>query len=190
MKLIPTASQTAGPFLHLGLTDKGSVAEIAGPAIAGERVEITCHVLDGDELPVSDAMIEVWQADAQGRYRHPEDLDGSALDSNWRGFGRLALDDHGNCKFWTVKPGRVPGPENRQQAPHLNVAIFARGLLKQLVTRIYFAGEPANAKDPILDLVPERRRATLFAHPDPAHADRWIFDVRLAGENETVFFDV
>lgn len=190
MKRTPTASQTAGPFLHLGLTDKGSVCQIAGATTVGERVRITCRVLDGDGVPVSDGMVEVWQSDAQGQYCHPEDAGRSESDSTWRGFGRLALNPEGMCVFESVKPGRVPGLGNTRQAPHLNVAIFARGLLKQLVTRIYFAGDKSNTEDPILALIPEGRRETLMARPEASRPGAWLFEVRLSGEYETVFLEV
>jgi protocatechuate 3,4-dioxygenase alpha subunit len=190
MKLVPTASQTAGPFLQLGLTDKGSVGRIAGETAEGERVRITVRVRDGDGAPVSDAAIEVWQADAQGRYPHPEDGQLSDCDPSWRGFGRLALDQQGSCVFESIKPGRVCGRDNTLQAPHLNVSILARGLLKQLVTRIYFAGDKANVEDPVLALVPEARRETLMARPDNCHPGGWCLEIRLCGDSETVFFDV
>jgi protocatechuate 3,4-dioxygenase, alpha subunit len=190
MKLVPTASQTAGPFLHLGLTDKGSVGRVAGESAEGERVRITLSVRDGDGVPVADAAIEVWQADAQGRYRHPDDLQPADCDPAWRGFGRLALDQQGSCVFESIKPGRVSGQGGTLQAPHLNVSIFARGLLKQLVTRIYFAGDRANVEDPIIALVPEPRRETLMAQRDKSHPGGWCLEIRLCGDNETVFFDV
>jgi protocatechuate 3,4-dioxygenase alpha subunit len=190
MKLVPTASQTAGPFLHLGLADKRSVGRIAGEALEGERVRITLCLRDGDGVPVSDAVIEVWQADAQGRYRHPDDVRPTDCDPTWRGFGRLALDQQGRCVFESIKPGSVSGRGGTLQAPHLNVSIFARGLLKQLVTRIYFAGDKANVEDPILALVPEPRRETLMAQRDKSHPGEWRLEIRLCGDNETVFFDV
>ena len=179
---IPTASQTSGPFLHLGLTDNHSVACVAGKGAEGEPVRLTFRVLDGEGDAVSDAMIEVWQADAAGEYGSGEET--------FRGFGRLATAEDGSCTFETIKPGRVPGPGDRLQAPHINVSVFSRGLLKRLSTRVYFAGESANAEDPILALVPEIRRATLLAQPDPDRVGGWIFEMRMRGENETVFFDV
>ncbi len=182
MDWTPTPSQTAGPFLHLGLTDTHSVACVAGQGAKGEPVRFTFRVLDGVGAPVPDAMIELWQADAEGTYASP--------DATFRGFGRLATAEDGSCSFETVKPGRVPGPGNTLQAPHINVSVFARGLLKRLSTRVYFAGESANAEDPILALVPEVRRATLLAQPDAARDHGWIFEIRMRGENETVFFDV
>jgi protocatechuate 3,4-dioxygenase, alpha subunit len=179
---IPTPSQTAGPFLHLGLTDTRSVARVAGEGVRGERVWLTFRVLDGDGVPVPDAMIELWQADSEGEY--------ASRESTFRGFGRLATADDGSCTFETIRPGRAPGPGDTLQAAHINVSVFSRGLLKRLSTRVYFAGESANIEDPILALVPEIRRATLFAQPDPARDRGWIFEIRMRGENETVFFDV
>jgi protocatechuate 3,4-dioxygenase alpha subunit len=184
MDLTPTPSQTVGPYLHLGLTDTQSISRIVGDAAKGERVQLTFRVLDGDGAPVPDAMIELWQADSEGKYSS------SADNSSFRGFGRLATAPDGSCTFETIKPGRVPGPDNMLQAPHINVSILGRGLLKRLSTRTYFGGEPANSADPVLALVPESRRATLFAQPDPASPGVWTFQVRLRGEGETVFFDV
>ena len=190
MKLIPTGSQTVGPFFHLGLTDPRSVACIAGPSAKGERVTLVCTVLDGDGVPMPDAMIEIWQANADGKYLHPEDTQEKALDPACGGFGRMGSDPAGQMKFETIKPGRVPGPDNRPQAPHLNVSIFGRGLLKRLPTRIYFAGDPANDEDPVLALVPKERRETLMAQPDRSKPGQWNFVIHLQGERETVFFDV
>jgi protocatechuate 3,4-dioxygenase alpha subunit len=153
-------------------------------------VWLSCRVLDGEDRPVSDAMIELWQADAQGRYHSAGENQSQAAGSDFLGFGRMPTGENGACEFETIKPGRVPGPGDVCQAPHLLVAIFARGLLRQLFTRIYFAGDAANHSDPVLALVPEERRDTLMAHPDPAHPAHWHFDIRLQGEQETVFFDV
>jgi protocatechuate 3,4-dioxygenase, alpha subunit len=191
MELIPTPSQTVGPFFQLHLTaEKQCVACIAAPEAKGERVRLSCRVLDGDGLPVNDAMIEIWQADAEGRYNSPEDPNCKAADPACGGFGRLGTHEDGRCEFETIKPGRVPGPKNILQAPHLTVAVFGRGLLKQLHTRIYFAGDPANPEDPVLKLVPEERKQTLMAQPDPARPGHWRFDIHLQGNDETVFFDL
>ena len=189
MEHIPTPSQTAGPYLHIGLTNRHSVTRIAGPQSIGERVWLKCRVLDVDHAPVNDAMIEIWQADGTGTYNHP-DAPRLQADSGFRGFGRAATDENGACEFETVRPGSVPGPGNTTQAPHLNVAVFARGILLQLYTRIYFAGDPANQADPVWALVPPDRRETLLAQPDPKHPGSWLFDIYLRGERETVFFDV
>ena len=187
MDLTPTPSQTVGPYLHLGLTDSRSISRIAGDTARGERVSLTFRVLDGEGVPVPDAMIELWQADSDGNYAHQ---DTSADDAAFRGYGRLATAEDGSCTFETIRPGCVPGPGETVQAPHINVSILGRGILKRLSTRVYFAEEPANAADPILALVPESRSATLLAQPDSTRPGNWIFDVHLRGEGETVFFDV
>ena len=135
-------------------------------------------------------MIELWQANAAGKYNHPDDPQSTAADPDCSGFGRLGTDRDGICVFETIKPGRVPGNEGTLQAPHLNVSLFARGVLKRLATRIYFDGDPANPEDPILALVPPERRNSLMARPDPSHPTDWRIDVRLSGECETVFFDI
>ena len=189
MEYVPTPSQTVGPYLHIGLTNKQSVTCIAAPEVAGERLRLKCRVLDVDNAPVNDAMIELWQADADGRYHHPDSPPGLA-ESAFRGFGRAATDQSGACDFETIRPGRVPGPGNTMQAPHLNVAVYARGILLQLYTRIYFARDPANNADPVSALVPPDRRETLIAHSDPQQPGSWLFDIHLRGDQETVFFDV
>ena len=190
MEMIPIPSQTAGPFFHLGLTATRSVPCIAGADAKGERVWLTCRLLDGDGNPVNDAMIEIWQADVNGKYNHPDDMQEKAADPAWFGFGRAGTEEDGSCEFETIRPGCVPGPGNVPQAPHLTMAIFGRGMLKQLYTRVYFAGEAANSDDPILALVPPPRRETLIAQPDGAGSGRWKFDIHLQGDQETVFFDV
>jgi protocatechuate 3,4-dioxygenase alpha subunit len=187
MDLIPTPSQTVGPYLHLGLTDFRSVACLAAEDVGGLRVQLMYRVLDGAGVPVPDAMIELWQADSEGSYERPG---GSEDGAGFSGFGRLATAEDGSCTFETIRPGCVVGPGETVQAPHINVSILGRGILKRLSTRLYFAGEPANATDPILALVPADRHPTLLAQPDPARTSNWIFDVRLRGEGETVFFDV
>ncbi len=187
MKLTPTPSQTVGPFFHLGLTNTRSVGCVAGKEAKGERLWLTLSVLDGDGVPVPDAMIELWQADSDGNYAHQGDPSG---DGTFRGFGRSATAEDGSCAFETIRPGRVPGPHGIFQAPHINVSVFARGLLKGLCTRVYFAGDPANAEDPVLASVPENRRPTLLAQPDPSRSGSWKLEIRLRGEGETVFFDV
>jgi protocatechuate 3,4-dioxygenase, alpha subunit len=188
-ELIPTPSQTVGPFFQIELTtDEHCVCCISGPHSKGERISITFRVLDGDDLPVDDAMIEIWQADSNGKYNHPDDVQPKPLDEGWVGFGRLPTGKDGSCVLETIKPG--PVGYNAPQAPHLLIAVFARGMLKQLHTRLYFAGDPLNDIDPILALVPLDRRATLIAQPHSAKKDHWCFEVRLQGDRETVFFDV
>ena len=190
MDLTPTASQTVGPFFHLGCTETHSVRRLAGPDAKGERVRLTCRVFDGEGVPIPDAMIEIWQADSQGRYNHPADPRASGRDPHCSGYGRLATDKDGQCLFETIKPGRVPGDGGALQAPHLNISVFARGVLKRLATRIYFEGDPANVECPVLALVPEERRGTLMAQPDAHSPGNWRFDIHLCGAHETVFFDV
>ncbi|MGH9511882.1 MAG: protocatechuate 3,4-dioxygenase subunit alpha [Terriglobales bacterium] len=189
--MVPTPSQTVGPFFSFGLTEgRGCAPCVAGPQAKGERVLLSCRVLDGDGAPVPDAMIEIWQADAEGKYNHPQDPQHKNCDTACMGFGRMGTDDDGACEFETIKPGRVPGPDGSLQAPHLNLAVFGRGLLKQLYTRAYFAGDPANDADPILALVPVNRRETLMARLDDQRENRWKFEIHLQGVGETVFFDV
>jgi protocatechuate 3,4-dioxygenase alpha subunit len=191
MDLIPTPSQTVGPFFHFSLTsEKHCVQRIAGPEAKGERLWLACRVFDGAGQPVDDAMIEIWQADAEGCYHSVGDNGIKSTGPGFQGFGRMPTNEDGRCEFETIKPGRVPGPGGVLQAPHLEVAVFARGLLKQLFTRIYFAGDAANLTDQVLMLVPEDRRETLMARPDPARPAHWAFDMRLQGGQETVFFDV
>jgi protocatechuate 3,4-dioxygenase, alpha subunit len=191
MDLVPTPSQTVGPFFHFSLTNKEAcVRSIAGPQVRGERVLLTIRVLDGNGEAVPDAMVEIWQANSEGKYNHPDDVQQKTLDAGFIGFGRMATEENGTCEFETIKPGRVPGAGSVAQAPHLMVAVFGRGMLKQLYTRIYFAGDAGNQEDPVLTLVPPERRATLMAHLDAARPGGWHFDLRLQGEGETVFFDV
>ena len=186
MSLYATGNQTVGPYLHIGLTWLNT-ATIAGKGIAGERVSVQGRLLDGDGNPVSDGLIEIWQANAQGKYAHPEDTQKKALEKGFRGFGRIPTDARGGFRFATIKPGRVPGPGGKLQAPHLVVAVFMRGLLKHLATRMYFPDDPANREDPLLKLVPAERRATLVARRKSRGMLEW--NILLQGKGETVFFD-
>jgi protocatechuate 3,4-dioxygenase alpha subunit len=187
MSLRQTPSQTVGPFFKPALIRAGDESIVTDKS-RGERITVEGRVLDGDTAPVSDAMIELWQANADGRYDHPEDSQEKLIDSQFHGFGRAATDERGYFRFYTIKPGAVPGPGNMLQAPHINVSIFARGLLKRLVTRIYFPGEQLNAADAVLNTIASERRSTLIAHIERPGILR--FDIVLQGENETVFFDV
>ncbi len=177
---------------------------IAQPATRGERVTIVGRVFDGDRVPVANALIEVWQANADGRYDHPDDTQEKLLDVHFHGFGRAVTDGDGGYRFHTIKPGPVPGADARLQAPHLNVTIFGRGLLKHLFTRIYFPDDPLNATDTVLRNVPRTRRATLIATTSPRSANAAVvtapavepppittlrFDIVLQGDGETVFFE-
>jgi protocatechuate 3,4-dioxygenase alpha subunit len=189
--VIPSASQTVGPFFNFGLTANPSLGILTREGAQGARIRLSFRVLDGDGLPTpGDSLIEIWQADAHGRYAHPEDPRHESADPAFHGFGRLETNQAGECVFESIKPGSVPGPDGRMQAPHINLTIFARGLQKQLVTRLYFAGDTANAGDPVLSMVPAERRGTLLAHPVPGQPEIWHMDIRLQGEGETVFFDV
>jgi len=188
-KLIPTPGQTVGPFFALGL-DRPEWADMTRGTPRGERITIEGRVLDGDGAAVPDAVIELWQANPAGRYDHAEDTQADKqIDPHFHGYGRVATDPHGRFKITTVKPGPVPGRGNTLQAPHISVAFFARGLLKQLFTRIYFADEPGNASDPLLAAIDdEAARNTLVARRGEGSA--YHFDFVLQGENETAFLDI
>jgi protocatechuate 3,4-dioxygenase, alpha subunit len=185
MSLRTSTSQTIGPYLRIGL-EWMVIEDLAPAAVAGERVRIEGRVLDGDGKPVNDAAVEIWQANSHGRYASPDDSGSAPLEPAFRGYGRSLTDDRGAFRFRTIKPGRVPGPAGKLQAPHLLVTIFMRGLLKQLVTRMYFPGDSANADDPVLALVPPARRGTLVAG---GSADVLQWNIVLQGKDETVFFD-
>jgi protocatechuate 3,4-dioxygenase alpha subunit len=189
-RLCALPSQTVGPFYHIGLAANAALGCLTRPGARGEHIRIRFRLLDGDGAPVPDGMIEIWQADAAGKYDHPADPQAQSPDPAFCGFGRLATDDAGACTFDTVRPGRTPDGRGGCQASHLNLTVFARGLLDRLCTRVYFEGDPALAEDPVLALVPEDRRHTLLAHRDPAQPGQWNFDIRLQGEDETVFFEI
>jgi protocatechuate 3,4-dioxygenase alpha subunit len=186
MNAEPSASQTVGPYLHLGL-DWLNRDQLAGPGINGERVTVAGRVLDGDCAPVRDALIEIWQANARGKYAHPDDRQDKPVEPDFNGFGRVPTNEAGGFRFTTIKPGSVPGPDGRMQAPHLAITVFMRGLLKHLVTRLYFPDEPGNLDDPVLNLVPSDRRPTLIARATGPGTLEW--NVHLQGPDETVFFD-
>jgi protocatechuate 3,4-dioxygenase alpha subunit len=188
MSLQATAWQTVGPFFSIGLT-RLNRDDLAAPGVSGERVSIEGRVLDGDGKPVPDAILEIWQANAHGKYAHPDDQQDKPLERDFCGFGRIPTDANGCFRFITIKPGQAPGPEGKLQAPHLVVSVFARGLLRRLVTRIYFPCEPANADDFALGLVPPERRATLIAHAVAGRKGALAWNVHLQGPQETVFFD-
>lgn len=219
-----TPWQTVGPFFHFSLpwrggadliggVDIGARPELMAPghyllrepaaptAVSGRRIEIIGQVFDGQGAPVPDALLEIWQANAAGRYVCSADPRGELpLEAGFIGFGRAASDADGSYRILTIMPGRVPGPRGALQAPHIAVGVLGRGLLKRLVTRIYFEGEAGNDADPILALVPPARRATLIARRvaqaagvgaagGKAAAAVYRFDLRLQGERETVFFE-
>jgi protocatechuate 3,4-dioxygenase alpha subunit len=181
-----TPSQTIGPFFH----DAIAVApDLTTANPRGRRVVVEGRVLDGTGAMLPDALVEIWQANAAGRYDHPEDERADApLDPGFKGFGRCQTDATGAFRFVTVKPGPVPGRGNAWQAPHISVSVFARGLLNRVCTRLYFADEAANDADPVLASVDPARRGTLIAVT--TGPDTYRFDIRLQGDNETVFFAV
>ena len=193
-----TASQTVGPFFAPGLLREDARRNVlTRPETAGERIRIEGRVLDGDGVPVPDAMVEIWQANAHGRYNHAADQGSAPLDPSFIGFGRSGTAEDGNYWFETIKPGAVPfDGERRQalqalQAPHICVTVFARGLLNHLVTRLYFEDEPATAGDPVLQCVPDDRRATLLARRESGGATVvYRFDIVLQGADETAFFNL
>ena len=196
-----TASQTAGPYVHIGLAP--GVAgfniyrrelghDIAGPDAEGERIRVEGRVLDGTGSPLKDALLEIWQANADGNYAHPEG--GGAVEDGFRGWGRVISDfETGNWSFDTIKPGRTRGRNVGVQAPHLNLWIVARGINIGLSTRMYFQDEAeANALDPVLNLIEwENRRSTLIAGRDEQDGiPVYRFDIYLQGDRETIFFDI
>lgn len=187
-----TPSQTLGPFFSIGLSGEGENV-LVSDGVEGDRVRLVGLVLDGEGQPVGDALIELWQANSQGRYRHPDDTrDQVRLDRAFTGFGRAATAfETGEYWFETVKPGPVPDPEGELQAPHLNLIVQARGMLNPLFTRVYFPDEKeANEADLVMRMVPKDRRETLVAVSEGGDPPTYRFDIRLQGEGETVFLDV
>lgn len=194
-----TPNQTIGPFFHYALTGRSyGVSEIATndltAAVNGadeHRIRIVGRLTDGAGTPVDDALVELWQANPAGRYAHREDLQDKPLTEGFFGFGRCATAQGGSFSFTTLKPGRVPGRGNALQAPHVLLGVFARGILKRVVTRLYFADEAqANAEDPVLESVDRARRPTLIAAREDGDIPVYRFEIRLQGDGETVFFDV
>ncbi len=202
-QLRETASQTAGPYVHIGLAPKQAGFDIfeknfsnmlAGPDTKGERIRIEGRVFDGSGTPVRDVLIEIWQANAAGRYNHPADRQHKDLDDGFRGWGRGCSDfETGVYTFDTIKPGPVEGRNGRVMAPHVNFWIVARGINVGLNTRMYFSDEAAaNAKDPVLNMIEwEVRRKTLIAERSERDGEVvYRFDIVIQGEGETVFFDI
>jgi protocatechuate 3,4-dioxygenase alpha subunit len=176
-----TAHQTAGPYWHMiDFPEWADLLRADGPnaGVEGERITLAGRITDGDGAAVVDGLVEIWQAGPDGGY-----------ESGFHGFGRCATDNDGRFRFTTLKPGPVPGLGNATQAPHITIALFARGLMKHVVTRAYFEGEALNATDPVLTMVEDpARRATLVAKP--AGGGLWNLDIVLQGAGETVFLDV
>ena len=199
-----TASQTAGPYVHIGLIphqagfdifDNNFSNLLVTSATKGERIRIEGQIIDGTGTPLRDALVEIWQANADGGYNHPADRQAKPVDETFRGWGRAGTDfETGLYQFETIKPGPVAGRTgHRAMAPHISLWIVARGINIGLHTRLYFADEAdANAKDPVLNLIEqETRRATLIADRREQNGDVvYRFDVRLQGDDETVFFDI
>jgi protocatechuate 3,4-dioxygenase, alpha subunit len=187
-----TSSQTVGPFFAPALLREDARRNVLiQPETIGKHIRIEGYVLDGDGLPVPDAMVEIWQANAHGRYNHPTDLGPAPLDASFLGFGRSGTAEDGSYWFETIKPGSVPFDRERMQAPHICVTVFSRGLLNHVVTRLYFEDEPANSSDPVLLCVPPERRATLLARRESVGAvELYRFDIILQGARETAFFNL
>jgi protocatechuate 3,4-dioxygenase alpha subunit len=196
-----TPSQTAGPYVHIGLAPRAAGFDIfdhepgwdiAGPHAKGERIRIEGMVFDGTGAPVKDVLLEAWHANAQGHYAHPED--GRGVEKGFRGWGRVITDfDTGLWGFDTIKPGATPGRNGTTQAPHINLWIVARGINLGLNTRLYFDDEPAaNATDPVITLIEqEHRRKTLVAkRSETAQGAVYRFDIHIQGDKETVFLDI
>ncbi len=180
-----TPSQTVGPFLSIVLPWPDG-PEMVPPDTPG-AVRLVGRMLDGAGEPVPDGLVEIWQADPDGRFDHPDDPRGAVTAKpEFRGFGRCPTDARGEFAFRTVKPGALPAGDGQGEAPHLDVSVFARGLLHRLVTRVYFPGEPANAADPVLADLSQGEREALTAVPQPDGSLR--FDIRLQGAGETPFF--
>jgi protocatechuate 3,4-dioxygenase alpha subunit len=184
-----TPFQPTGPYPQVMLDLPTGAAIALSAAARGERIVIEGRLLDGDGKPVFDAMIETWQADASGRYAHPQDPLGADADPGFWGYRRVATESDGRFRIETIKPGAIAPRRGGDEAsaPHVLVGIYGGGVLYRYVTRIYFDDEPANSQDPILGVVPAARRHTLVARRED---DVYRFDIRLQGKNETVFFDV
>lgn len=189
-----TPSQTVGPFFHFGLIS-GSENILVDDQTAGQHITITGRVLDGAGNAVPDALVEIWQPDGHGIFPHPTDPRHGEADPHFRGFGRAATNAEGIFSFKTIKPGRVAWDAQKEQAPHISVRVFARGMLIHASTRLYFSDESDNETDPILKLVlastedPERVE-TLIAQLEPSSdLQTYRYNIVLQGENETVFFD-
>lgn len=182
-----TPSQTVGPYFGIMVRSRAECRQVSA-ATAGTRIVIEGQVLDGGGNVIPDALVEIWQADANGRHQHPEDSGASQADPHFNGYGWAHTRADGGYRFETVKPGRVSAPDGGEQAPHIVVSIMARGILTRFITRIYFDDEAGNADDPILARVPEERRHTLVARG--IGEGRYLFNLLMQGAGETVFFDV
>ncbi|NYF91557.1 protocatechuate 3,4-dioxygenase subunit alpha [Tunturiibacter empetritectus] len=188
MSLQATTWQTVGPFFSIGL-GRLTQADIAVPHMQGDHIQVQGRILDSDLRPIPDALLETWQANSHGKYAHPDDRQHMPLDHRFSGYGRIPTDDEGRFQFKTIKPGAVPGPNGRLQAPHLVVGLIMRGLLKGLVTRIYFPDEVLNEGDAILQSIPIARRETLLLRASADQPGFFTWDIHMQGQNETVFLE-
>ena len=188
MSLPATTWQTVGPFFSIGLS-RLSQADLAVPHVQGNHIKVQGRMFDGDLRPIPDALIEIWQANAHGKYAHPDDKQDKPLEQGFSGYGRIPTDDEGRFQFSTIKPGAVPGPTGRLQAPHLVVGLIMRGLLKRLCTRIYFPDESSNNDDTILQSIPPPRRETLLLRASAEQSGLFNWDIHTQGQDETVFFE-
>jgi protocatechuate 3,4-dioxygenase alpha subunit len=188
MTALPTPSQTVGPFFSIGLCPRTPAHLVPSGQPAATIVTVTGRIVDGDGVPVPDAILEIWRADENGEYATPGDEARENAEGVPAGFARIAVSEQGEFAFSTSKPGSRREPGGPLHAPHLVVLIFMRGLLVHLVTRMYFSDEAANREDEVLKLVPAERRGTLIAVPVPDQADHFRWEVRLQGGPETVFF--
>ena len=196
MKRIVTPSQTVGPYFHIGFRP---IPPLASAGIPGERITVRGRVLDGRGEPVPDGMLETWQANSRGKYAHPDDWQDKQTTPGFTGFGRIITGKDGGFRIDTIRPGAVPWPGTdsargiggRRQAPHIVVSFFARGLLKHLVTRVYFGDDPQIGRDPVLLRIEDpARRGTLLARREAGQSGAYRWDIVLQGSGETVFFDV
>ena len=199
-----TPSQTAGPYVHIGLIpnqagfdifENNFSGDIAGPGVAGERVVIEGRIFDASGHAAKDVLVETWQANAAGRYNHPADRQDKALDPEFRGWARTGTDfETGVYRIKTIKPGAVAGRRGRKtMAPHVSFWIASRGINIGLATRMYFGDETAaNAGDPVLGIIeqPERRQTLIAVRSERDGQTIYTFDIHLGGAHETVFFDV
>jgi len=185
---VPTGSQTVGPFFSIGLSALGR-EKIECDQVAGDGVTIRGRVLDGDGQPVPDAVLEIWQASDAAQNKSANEARALHSGNIPLGFGRVATNEKGEFQFTTRKPLARRDADGTMHAPHLVIVVLMRGLMRQLVARIYFPGEAANANDAVLKIVPAERRGTLLATRTPGHEDELQWDIHLQGERETVFFE-
>ena len=192
--MIQSPSQTVGPYFAQGLLREGDrvfTDVLVSETTEGERIRIEGAVFDAEGRPIEDAMIEIWQANSHGRYNHPLDEQDKPLDPEFKGHGRTSTDIDGKYRFETIKPGPVPGPADKIQAPHINVIVFARGMLSHAFTRIYFADETLNQADSVLLSIEDASHRNTLVAPREEADDVVIyrFDIHFQGEHETAFFD-